>query len=54
MIHPAGTKLPERSIARGHCGTSLPGWLNGTHPTNLGTIHVLREHYGRVGKVSIF
>ena len=33
---PGGTKIPEHSLEYIHCNTYAPGWLNGTHPTNLG------------------
>ena len=33
---PGGTKIPEHSLEYLHCNTYAPGWLNGTHPTNLG------------------
>ena len=31
---PAGTRIPESSPGRYHCGTSATGWLSGTHPTS--------------------
>ena len=29
----AGKQMPTRCVARNHCGTHAPGWLNGRHPT---------------------
>ena len=28
-----GTKIPETSVNLDHCGTQVPGWLNGHHPS---------------------
>ena len=36
MIEPAGTQMPEYVVDPKHCGTHASGWLNGTHPTNIG------------------
>ena len=36
MMQPAGTKIPEQPPKSEHCGTSAPGWLNGTHPDVTG------------------
>ena len=36
IVPPAGTQLPENSIAKRHCGTHATGWLNGAHPTTIG------------------
>merc|ERR1719270_412181 len=36
MKSPAGLQLPEGSVVPYHCGTSATGWLNGSHPNNLG------------------
>ena len=36
MAEPAGTTIPEEPVGYGHCGTSIPGWLNGHHPTTPG------------------
>ena len=36
MVEPAGTQLPESVIDMNHCGTQHSGWLNGTHPTEIG------------------
>ena len=37
MMEPAGTKLPEEVIDHSRCGAYSTGWLNGTHPTEVGT-----------------
>lgn len=29
----AGNQMPEYCVNRRHCGTNVPGWLNGTHPS---------------------
>jgi len=29
----AGDRMPDKCVVRWRCGTKLPGWLNGTHPT---------------------
>merc|ERR1711970_1115796 len=31
----AGVMMPESSPGYRHCGTGLPGWLQGTHPTDI-------------------
>merc|ERR1711970_235923 len=31
----AGVMMPESSPGHDHCGTSLSGWLQGTHPTDI-------------------
>ena len=36
FVEPAGTQLADSIVPHSHCGTSATGWLNGTHPTNLG------------------
>ena len=36
MQEPAGLVIPETSPGMYHCGTSCPGWLNGTHPVTPG------------------
>ena len=38
MSSDAGTRMPEHQIDDHHCGTSYPGWLNGSHPTENGQI----------------
>ena len=30
--------MPEYVVANAHCGTQVPGWLNGNHPTSFGYI----------------
>ena len=35
-MHPAGTKIPEEVVPRYKCGTNVPGWMNGQHPTAFG------------------
>ena len=29
----AGDRMPDKCLLRSRCGTTHPGWLNGTHPT---------------------
>ena len=29
----AGDRMPDKCVLRFRCGTTHPGWLNGTHPT---------------------
>ena len=29
----AGNQMADSCIPRSHCGTDMPGWLNGSHPT---------------------
>ena len=36
LMEPAGIQLPEYAPGSGHCGTSLTGWLNGSHPERYG------------------
>ena len=36
MMHPAGTKIPEKSVPTRKCGTFATGWMNGKHPTTFG------------------
>ena len=31
----AGTKITDHSLFGRHCDTSSPGWIDGTHPSNL-------------------
>ena len=33
---PAGTRIPESSPGKYHCGTRHTGWLSGVHPTTPG------------------
>ena len=34
--HPAGVKLPDYYAQYSMCYTQFPGWVNGTHPTEIG------------------
>ena len=36
MMSPAGVVIPETAPGMDHCGTHLPGWITGTHPTEEG------------------
>jgi hypothetical protein len=36
MKEPAGTVMPEHPINVNQCGTYSPGYLNGTHPEEIG------------------
>ena len=36
FMEPAGTQMPESPPRYGHCGTAANGWIEGTHPTNVG------------------
>ena len=36
IMDPAGTKIPEGRVTSQKCGTFSTGWLNGTHPNQLG------------------
>ena len=36
MMEPAGTKIPEQPPPKNHCGTVATGWLNGSHPSQIG------------------
>ena len=36
MMPPAGVVITETSLEMYHCGTSFPGWIRGTHPTDEG------------------
>ena len=36
MMPPAGVVIPETTLKWEHCGTDLPGWIRGTHPTEVG------------------
>ena len=33
FVGAAGTKMATTTVDRYHCGTALPGWLHGAHPT---------------------
>lgn len=33
MTGDSGNQIPENCVPVKRCGTSAPGWLNGTHPT---------------------
>ena len=39
---PAGSQLADSIVPKYHCGTNLPGWLNGAHPVTLGE-NVIRQ-----------
>ena len=36
MMPPAGIVIPQTSVKMRHCGTAYPGWIRGTHPTDVG------------------
>ena len=36
MVAPAGTQMPEYVVDNKRCGTHASGWLNSTHPTEIG------------------
>ena len=36
MMPPAGVVITETSLEWKHCGTTAPGWIRGTHPTDEG------------------
>ena len=36
MMAPAGTKIPEKYVHLGKCGSYRSGWMNGQHPTEIG------------------
>ena len=36
MMAPAGTKIPEKYVHLGSCGSYRSGWMNGQHPTEIG------------------
>ena len=36
FISPAGDRMPEFNPGILHCGTYIPIWLNGDHPTSVG------------------
>lgn len=36
FLPPAGTKIAEEAPGHKRCGTWSPGWMQGSHPTNLG------------------
>ena len=36
MMAPAGTKIPEKFVSWGKCGSYRSGWMNGEHPTKIG------------------
>ena len=38
FVPPAGTQMSEQPIPAKHCGTEMTGWVNGTHPLNIGQI----------------
>ena len=29
----AGDRMPDKCVLKYRCGTAIPGWLNGSHPT---------------------
>jgi len=47
----AGVMMPESSPGHDHCGTSLSGWLQGTHPTDINVPKQAKVcfHYWRTG-----
>ena len=49
MKEPAGTVIPENVINVNKCGTYSPGWLNGTHPKNVGEVVNRRVCYNYEG-----
>ena len=36
FMEPSGTMMPESSLGEYHCGTHYSGWLNGSHPMEIG------------------
>ena len=36
LMPPAGVVIPQNSVGYQQCGTSYPGWIRGTHPTDVG------------------
>ena len=38
FMEPAGTQMPESPPRYGHCGTAANGWIEGTHPVNVGEL----------------
>ena len=36
FMSPGGTKMPESTPGKYHCGTAAPGWLRGEHPVERG------------------
>ena len=36
MVEPAGTQLPEYVVDKNRCGTHASGWLNSSHPSEMG------------------
>ena len=42
MMEPAGTMIPEEPPRENYCGTDATGWLNGSHPNQIGE-KVVRE-----------
>ena len=36
MMNPAGSKIPEKPVPYQSCGTTVPGWMNGVHPSQHG------------------
>ncbi|CAF0756178.1 unnamed protein product [Rotaria sordida] len=36
FISPAGTQLATSPLSQSYCGTSYPGWFNGSFPTTVG------------------
>ena len=34
----AGSQMPTSCVPKHYCGTHAPGWLSGSHPTNVGQV----------------
>eukprot|EP00088_Acartia_fossae_P069992 TRINITY_DN9256_c0_g1_i1.p1 TRINITY_DN9256_c0_g1~~TRINITY_DN9256_c0_g1_i1.p1 ORF type:complete len:187 (-),score=0.28 TRINITY_DN9256_c0_g1_i1:176-736(-) len=51
FIGPSGTRMPESSPEENHCGTFIPGWVAGLHPTTPGETKDVTVcfHKGKVG-----
>ena len=45
----AGVMMPESSPGRYHCGTTIPGWMNTTHPTNINVPKQAKVCFHRYG-----
>ena len=53
FMEPSGIMMPESFPGYYHCGTNYPGWLNGTHPEEVG-LEVEREAHFDVGSSDVY
>lgn len=46
----AGSQMPESCVPTNRCSTHAPGWLNGTHPSKMGSTVIRKVCYHWRGK----